>query len=420
MVLSYYGLREQPFGVTPDPRFLYASPTHREALSAVLYGLESGLGFVMLTAKPGMGKTTLLTEALRRMEKTAKTVFLFQTVSTPAELLRAILLDLGIESAKDSLIDLQAQLNQVLVNLSAAGKRLVVAIDEAQNLDDSVLEAVRMLSNFETARTKLMQIVLSGQLQLADKLAQPNLLQLRQRISIFAYMEPLPVTETAAYIERRLRIAGWESERPLFTSAAVASIARQSCGVPRQINTICFSALSLGYALQRKAIDADIVQEALGDLDLERIAKSAADAMKSEEDDASPRQPFLTRFRPSLSGLRAVFAAGAACAAIWLLARPIAESSLRLGHDVATLLRAPVVASAAPAAPSTPPAQSKAMREVQVRPGQSLFAICAEEFGNCPPELFSRILRINSGISDLDHIYAGQAVKLPVLSSDSP
>src|SRR3954469_4972330 len=191
MVSQYFKLREQPFGVTPDPKYLYAGASHREALAALLYGLQSGLGFVSLIAKPGMGKTTLLSEVLGRLRDTKTTVFLFQTITTPAELLRSILIDLGVKQAREGLVDLQTQLNNTLVNQCTAGKPVVLVIDEAQNLNDDVLEAVRMLSNFETSRQKLMQIVLAGQPQLAEKLMTSNLLQLRQRISIFAHLTPL-------------------------------------------------------------------------------------------------------------------------------------------------------------------------------------------------------------------------------------
>ena len=181
MVLEYYNLREQPFGVTPDSRFLYASATHREALSSLLYGLQAGRGFVALIAEPGMGKTTLLFQALNQLKDRARVVFIFQTICTPVDFLRAVLTDLGVHDTRGSLIELQSKLNELVTEQSRSGKPLVLVIDEAQNLDDSVLELVRMLSNFETSREKLIQIVLSGQPQLADKLASPELVQLRQR-----------------------------------------------------------------------------------------------------------------------------------------------------------------------------------------------------------------------------------------------
>ena len=271
MVLSHFKLREQPFGVTPDPRFLYSSSTHREALASLLYGLRCGLGFVALTAQPGMGKTTLLFEVLHKLPEPTKTVFLFQTVTTPAELFRAILVDLGATSIPENLVDMQTRLNEVLVAQSSKGRPLVVVIDEAQNLNHAVFEAVRMLSNFETSRHKLMQIILSGQPQLAEKLALPELLQLRQRISIFAHLAPLSASDTVEYIHRRLAVAGYEGKDSLFTREALALIARHSRGIPRNINNLCFNALSLACALKRKLIDTDIIREVVADLEIKGL-----------------------------------------------------------------------------------------------------------------------------------------------------
>ncbi len=198
MVLDYYKLREQPFGVTPDSRYLFLSATHREALASLLYGIEAGRGFIALIAKPGMGKTTLLFHALNQLRNKARTVFLFQTICTPVDLLRALLTDLGVRETQGSLIQMQLRLNELLVEQSRLGKRVVVVIDEAQNLDDSVLELVRMLSNFETSREKLIQIILSGQPQLAEKIASPELVQLRQRVSMFARLKPFSPEDDGA------------------------------------------------------------------------------------------------------------------------------------------------------------------------------------------------------------------------------
>ncbi len=276
MFLRHFNLREQPFGVTPNPRFLYSSATHREALAALVYGLDSGLGFVTLTANPGMGKTTLLFEVLRRLNETAKTVFLFQTISTPADLFRALLIDLGVENPRGTLVDHQTELNQILVKHSASSRRLVIVIDEAQNLNDQVLEAVRMLSNFETGHRKLMHIVLSGQLQLAERLAGADLLQLRQRISIFAHLKPLTAAETAEYIQHRLKTAGWDGAEAMFTTAAMAMIAERSQGIPRNINNLCFNALTIACAMQRTAVDQDMVREVVADLDIASVLAPAS------------------------------------------------------------------------------------------------------------------------------------------------
>lgn len=270
MVLDYYNLREEPFGVTPDPRFLYMSAGHREALASLEYGIRSRRGFMSLIAPPGMGKTTILFRLLSQLEGMARTVFLFQTLCSPLDLLRALLRDLGAMVPDNAEIGcMQQQLNSLLVAEARQGRRVVVIIDEAQNLDDSALELVRMLSNFETASYKLMQIILSGQPQLRQKLASPHLLQLRQRMSICARVHPFTLEETNLYVRHRLQVAGYHSKTPLFTAQAAALIAKYSEGIPRNINNICFNALSLGCVLKQKSIHADAVSEALADLDIE-------------------------------------------------------------------------------------------------------------------------------------------------------
>ena len=174
---------------------------------------------------------------------------------------------------REALVEMQLRLKELLVEQARLGRRVVLAIDEAQNLDDSVLELVRMLSNFETSREKLMQIILCGQPQLADKIASPGLEQLRQRVAIFACLAPLSRADTQLYIDHRIGIAGYDFEAPLFNKEAVALIADCSDGIPRNINNLCFNSLTLGCALQRKPIDRDIVREVIADLDLERLAE---------------------------------------------------------------------------------------------------------------------------------------------------
>ena len=267
MVLDYYGLREQPFGVTPNPRYLYLSPSHREALASLVYGIESGRGFLSLIAPPGMGKTTLLFQLLEQLGNKAKTVFLFQTQCGSRDFLRNLMADLGMRPEEEDQVVLQARLNEILIEELKARRKFVLVVDEAQNLDDSALEFVRMLSNFETPRDKLMQIVLAGQPQLAEKLAQPSMMQLRQRISMLIRLRPLGLAEVSGYVEHRLRVAGYEGP-PLFSGGALSAVASLSGGVPRNINNICFNALSLGYAGSQKLIDSGTVREVTLDLDL--------------------------------------------------------------------------------------------------------------------------------------------------------
>jgi len=288
MLLDHYGLREQPFGVTPNPRFMYLGEGHREAFASLVYGIESGRGFLALIAPPGMGKTTLLFQLLERLGSTARTVFLFQTQCDARGFMRSIMLDLGLGDGEgNDLVTLQSRLNQVLIEELQARRKFVLVVDEAQNLEDSALEFIRMLSNFETPREKLMHIVLAGQPQLAEKLARPSMVQLRQRVSMFVRLRPLAITETAEYIRHRLEVAGY-SGLPLFDRGAVGAVTSLSGGIPRNINNLCFNALSLGYALGRKTIDSDLVREVAADLDLQRLAAEGGMAVGSPQAEAGP------------------------------------------------------------------------------------------------------------------------------------
>jgi general secretion pathway protein A len=270
MVLDFYNLAEQPFGVTPDSRFLYLGPQHREALASLVYGTESNRGFLALIAKPGMGKTSLLYHYLGYLRDKARTAFVFRTDCDSREFIRHLLIDLGIEVAGMDLPAMHEALNRLLTDEMRAGRRFVLVVDEAQNLEEKVLESIRLLSNFETPWMKLMQIVLAGQPQLADRLASPSMAQLRQRVSIVMRIDPFTPKEVDAYIDHRLWIGG--CGRPsLFTANARKLIAEHSEGIPRNINNLCFNALSLGCALGRKTIDRDVIREVISDLDLEPL-----------------------------------------------------------------------------------------------------------------------------------------------------
>jgi type II secretory pathway predicted ATPase ExeA/HSP20 family molecular chaperone IbpA len=261
MFLDFYGLREQPFGVTPDPAYLYLSGTHREALAALLYGIKADRGFVALIAESGMGKTTLLYRLMEELHDSARTVFLFQTQCDSREFFCYVLSELGIETTGMGLASMHKKLNDVLFSEMLAGRRFVLIVDEAQDLEGPVLETIRLLSDFETPHAKLMEIVLAGQPQLAEKFAQRGLSQLRQRIAIVGHLEPLSVVEIACYIEHRLKVAGY-SGGPLFAPDALALIAEHSQGIPREINNICFNALLLGAARRHQTISAEIARAA--------------------------------------------------------------------------------------------------------------------------------------------------------------
>jgi general secretion pathway protein A len=275
MFLNHYQLHEQPFGVTPDPRYTYFTSTHREALASLAYGVEIGSGFAVMVAKPGMGKTTLLFRLLDYLQDKARTVFVFHTQCNSVDLLRYILADMKIKYNGKDLVEMHALLNEALISEARVGRTVVVAIDESQNLSHEVLETIRLLSDFETPRRKLLQIILCGQPQLGHKLAHPDLVQLRQRITVLCRLAPLSLQEVTGYIEHRLKVAG-HTGSGLFTPEAVQLISSESRGIPRVINTLCSSALSIGCALGRTHIEPDVIQEVLSDLSVDSLIEEMA------------------------------------------------------------------------------------------------------------------------------------------------
>ena len=298
MFLEYYNLLEQPFGVSPDTRFLYLNHMYREALSSLWYGLKEERGFMALVAEPGMGKTTLLFQLLQRLRTTsARTVFLFQTCCDSSDLIRYLLQDLGICPAQDA-ASMHYQLNEALLREAKTGKQFVLVIDEAQNLSQSVLESIRLLSDFETSRGKLLQIILAGQRQLVNTLMKPEMLQLTQRISVTQFLDPLDSIEVGQYVRHRLGVAGYQG-KPLFTTNALLLVAQESGGIPRNINNICFGALSTAFALGRKRIDCEIVEEVASDQNVKslarRMARSSAHGLAKEMPGTPEGQPVVAR-----------------------------------------------------------------------------------------------------------------------------
>lgn len=296
---QYFGFQQDPFGATPDPRCIYPSTTHREALATLTCSYLSNRGFTALIAPPGMGKTTLLFRFLEQIRATSRTVFLFDIDPEfkPRELVEYILRDLGLK-VPDSALETHGLLKEVLIAEAEAAQRFVLIIDEAQNLSDAALEMVRLLSNFETSQSKLMQIVLAGQPQLADTLAKPSLLQLRQRISFFSQIDPLSKEETRAYIAEHLNYAGYEGAA-LFSDKALALIADVSEGTPRIINTLCFNALSLCCALEEKQVNGDIVREVIAD---QKLGPPRRAKLRKTRTPVPPPEPSkTTQSRPDAS-----------------------------------------------------------------------------------------------------------------------
>jgi len=260
--LAFFGLLQKPFNPTPDPRFLYPSPGHREGLAHLLYGVQEHKGFILLTGEVGTGKTTLLRALLSRLDSHTASAFVFDTTLPFEGLLEYILEDFGVAKVGESHVQRLIALNNFLTERRRAGQNTVLVLDEAQNLDLRALEQIRLLSNFETDTDKLLQILLVGQPELLDKLNRPELRQLKQRISLRCHILPLTPAETREYIRTRLRIAG-ARDLGLFSDPAIMRIAEYSGGIPRLINTVCDHCLVIGYADQIRRIDGKVVEEAI-------------------------------------------------------------------------------------------------------------------------------------------------------------
>jgi general secretion pathway protein A len=268
MYNKHFGLRESPFSVSPDPRFFYTNTLYQEAFATLHYGIEAKKGFIVITGEAGTGKTTLLRKLMRNLEATTHSVFVFNTHLNFSELLQLTLRELGLSCQENERLTMIEELNRYLFEQLRQRHVVAVLIDEAQNLSDEILEGLRLLSNLETDKEKLLQIVLMGQPEFETKLDQPALRQLKQRVALHCRLAPLEDNEVGPYIDFRLRVAGYEGEA-LFDADAVQRIALYSGGIPRLINTICDNALLSAYAGSQKEITAGTIKEAAHDLRLE-------------------------------------------------------------------------------------------------------------------------------------------------------
>jgi type II secretory pathway predicted ATPase ExeA len=285
MYLDFYGLRESAFELTPDPRFLYLTAAHREALANLKYGLSTAKPVTMLTGEAGTGKTTLIRTALgseacgrvRCMHITNPQLTRSEFVETLA---RGFSMSAAAATSKATLLD---ELERLLIERRNCGEVMALVVDEAQRMSDDLLEEVRLLANIETSTTKLLPLVLAGQPELADRLNESQLRQLKQRVALRCDLPALTLAETAAYIAFRIRVAGGEAAR-LFTREAVTLIHESSKGIPRVVSVICDNTLLSGFALGRKPISSDIVSEVIRDFDITRTADES-------RDDSMPPQP---------------------------------------------------------------------------------------------------------------------------------
>lgn len=269
MYLSFYGLKKQPFRITPDPEFLYLSPSHKEALAAIMDGVEQRRGFVVITGAVGVGKTTVLRSYLEKKRESLKIVYVFNAKLPFQGLLTTIYRELGLPIASDSEIEMVGRLYEFLIDEYKRGNNVVLVIDEAQNIPAHTLENLRMMSNLETVKEKLIQIILVGQPEFERELDTRKLRQLRQRLAVRATIRPLTKGESLDYVRFRLRRAG-SDPASVFAGPALKEIVRWSKGVPRLLNVLCDNALITGFGYQERPVTRKIVKEIIRDFDGER------------------------------------------------------------------------------------------------------------------------------------------------------
>jgi type II secretory pathway predicted ATPase ExeA len=296
MYKEFYGLRELPFALTPDPRFVYFTPPHTEAMANLHYGIESGKGLIVVTGEVGTGKTTILRWMMQRLDRTVLVGYIFNPRLSTQEFYQHVTRVLGVDDW-DNKSDLLFKLGKVLESRHERGLRTVLIVDEAHGLSTSVLEEIRLMSNFESDSAKLLQIVLTGQPELRDVLNNPELRQLKQRVALRCEIKPLPnIEETEKYIKSRLLTAGAQ-RTDIFTQSAIDYVYRCSEGIPRQINNLCDNALLAGYSAGEPTITRACIEEVAETFDM---LPRAALGRNSVDERETPARIFDARGRAEL------------------------------------------------------------------------------------------------------------------------
>ena len=445
MYQQYFGFREEPFSITPNPRFFYANSVYLEAYANLRYGIEAKKGFIAVTGEVGTGKTTLLRKLMLSLEKTIHTVLIFNTDVTFNELLRVILRELGLPTEGKDRLSMVEELNDYLIEQLEQGRVVCLLIDEVQNLSDESLEGLRLLSNLESDQHKLLQIVLMGQPEFQAKLDQPHLRQLKQRIAIRCEIGRLQDDEISSYINFRLRAAGCVSD-DLFHPYAVEQIAMYSRGIPRLINVICDNALLIAFASSQKNVSANVIGEVARDLRLTsgnqltekdtRIAVFEAD-LRTEAlaDEASVRNNEAKSNRSLAAAVLTCF-----FVAVFIGFASLAEPRRFFMHTVGKLLNAyqknliewALVVSDQTIKPETTtpkiaaaelqkvPIDSRSKdHPVTIQNGSTIFQIATDAYGTNALLGMDLIKEFNPEIQNLNWVNAGQDLLLPGLTEET-
>ncbi len=304
MYKSFFGLKESPFRVNPDPRYLYLTKEIEEALAGLMYGIKTRKGFVTLIGEVGTGKTTLVNRLLDWLKlQQIRTAFIFNTRVNTTQLLEFVLAEFEIACESRSKSQQLMRLNHWLLERHEAGETVVLIIDEAQNLTYPVMEEIRLLTNLETSTDKLLQIVLSGQQELDEKLKLPQLRQLRQRISVRCKTSPLTKEQTHEYVAERLRIAGANGQ-PIFSAKAIDVIHKYSHGIPRVINLLCEHSLTGAYVEEQRPIEPPLVEEVVREFQLDEVAPVAPPGSLTVTQDVFTSESFVQNLGEALSRFR--------------------------------------------------------------------------------------------------------------------
>jgi general secretion pathway protein A len=418
MYNSYFGFRESPFSISPDPRFFYANSVYLEAYASLRYGIEAKKGFVAVIGEVGTGKTTLLRKLMRQLKNTTHSVLVFNAALTFDELLRVILADLALPVDGKNKLGMIEQLNRYLIEQFEKGHIVCVLIDEAQSLSDQSLEGLRLLSNLETDRQKLLQIVLAGQPELDARLEQPNLRQLKQRIAIRCEIRPLSHDEVDAYIKFRLNAAGHAGE-VLFDPQAIQKIASYSKGIPRLINILCDGALLLAYAASKKRVLSEMIGEVASDL---RLHSSIPPTTATPANEKRGMSSIAGRtLRPARKAARSAVTFGAV-----FLAGVLAFAILSFFARQAFLT--PGMTTVAPNqrnlqsrtinAQNTNPLPSTKGRTLILRYGSTISHIATEIYGDNAALGMELIKESNPEIKNLDVVSTGQQLVLPQITKE--
>lgn len=335
MYTDFYQFSQKPFDVTPDPSLLYLSESHKEALATLIYGIKERRGFIVLVGEVGTGKTTLINAAIERLGDNIKTAFIFNTDVTFTQILQMALIEFGLATGEETISKFTAltRLNQYAVRQFSQGVNIVLIIDEAQNLDIRTMEKLRLLSNLETSKHKLVQIVMSGQPELDEKLRRRELRQLAQRINMKRYILPLNESDTYQYIRHHLDSSGYKNRR-LFDAASIRLIWQFSKGIPRKINMLCDNALLLGYALGKRKISGAIVQEAVKDLESSPFDNEISfSQLEREEPQTNKQKGWNVRYALAAGLLFLLILLGAGFFGLWQQQFRLMESIFSASED---------------------------------------------------------------------------------------